>query len=180
MKRSLLALLLLAAAGRAAPAQGTEDLDRRIVRAVNMYYDGKRDEAKREFNALVDIYNRQGRDLNGRQTAAVAVALSYLGKDEPQVFKDALTVYDRAIEADPSNLETRVKLAELFLDKYNGAEAKKTLAEVFSRNADYVPALVLEARRRDFDNEPGADSVLARALEKEPENVRGRDRKSVV
>lgn len=173
MRRALLAILLLAAAG-AVPAQSTDELSNRVVRAVNMYHDGKREEAKREFNALVDIYNRQGRELNGRQQAAVAIALTYLGKDEPQVFKDALIVYDRAIEADPRNLETRVKLAELFLDKYNGAEAKKTLAEILSRDSDHVPALVLEARRRDFDNEPGADSVLARALEKEPEDVRGR------
>lgn len=177
MKRALvsvLALIALIALGRAASAQSADDLDRRLVRAVAMFYVGKRDEAKREFSQLVDIYNARGRDLSGIHQAAVATALSYLGKEEPQAFKDALTVYDRAIEADPSNLEIRVKLAELFLDKFQSGEAKKTLAEVFSRNDDYVPALVLEARRRDFDNEPGADSVLARALEREPENVRGR------
>jgi tetratricopeptide (TPR) repeat protein len=173
MKRVLAGLLLVGLVGSAA-AQGDDDLARRVDRAVARYHEGARDEAKTEFNRLVEIYNARGRTLTGSNQAAVAVALTYLGREEPQVFKDALTVYDRAIEADPNNLDIRVKLAELFLDKYNSDDAKKTLAEVFTRDEDYVPALILEARRRDFDNEPGADSVLARALQKEPENVAAR------
>jgi tetratricopeptide (TPR) repeat protein len=175
MKRCLVAMALVAFFADATSAQQTsENLHARVIRAVARYYDGARDEAKREFNALVEIYNSRSGQLSGPDQAAVAIALSYLGKEEPQVFKDAMTVYDRAIEADPGNLETRVRLAELFLDKYNSAEAKKTLTELFARDADYVPALVLEAKRRDFDHEPGADSVLTRALEKEPDNVRAR------
>jgi tetratricopeptide (TPR) repeat protein len=104
----------------------------------------------------------------------IADGIAKFGIEEPQLFRDALIVYDRAIAADPNNLAARVDLAELFLDKYNSGDAKKTLQEVFTRNPDYVPALILEAKRRDFDNEPGADSVLARALKIEPNNVAGR------
>lgn len=175
MNRFRLAWAFLSLTAGMIPAQQPgDDLNARLVRAVARYHQGARDEAKREFNALVDIYNARGGRLPAPDQAAVAVALSYLGREEPQVFKDALTVYDRAIAADPSNLETRVRLAELFLDKYNSGEAKKTLAEIFARDADHVPALVLEARRRDFDHEPGADSLLTRALNKEPDNVRAR------
>jgi cellulose synthase operon protein C len=174
VRRAGLALLLLVAAGSVARGQSPTELSTRLARAVAQYNRGARDDAKREFNALVEVYNTRGGQLPAHEQAAVAVALTYLGREEPQVFKDALTVYDRAIEADPANLATRAKLAELFLDKYNSDDAKKTLDEIFSRDADYVPALVLEARRRDFDNQPGADSVLARALQKEPESVPAR------
>ena len=75
-----------------------------------------------------------------------------------------VNMYDLAIQANPNDMEARVKLAKLFLDKYNSGEAKRTLAAALARNGDYVPALVLEAKRRDFDNERGADSVLAKAL----------------
>ena len=178
MRRALfaLALMLVVARGVAAQAQASrpDTLGKRFERALSQYHLGQRDEAKREFGALVEIYNARRGRLSASDQVAVALALSYLGKDEPQAFKDALTVYDRAIEADPTNLDARVKLGELWLDKFDSGEAKKTLAEIFARDADYVPALVLEARRRDFDNEPGADSVLSKALEKLPENVPAR------
>jgi tetratricopeptide (TPR) repeat protein len=176
MKRFVIVLSLIAVMARDSLAQtpSTDSLDVRVLRAIAAYHSGRRDEAKREFSRLVDLYNARGGRLNSGDHIMVAMALTYLGKEEPQVYKDALIVYDRAIEADPTNLTARVKLAELFLDKYQSGEAKNTLAEVFKRDANYVPALVLEARRRDFDNEPGADSVLSRALEKEPENVPGR------
>src|SRR5919201_4492149 len=93
---------------------------------------------------------------------------------KPELARDSLAAYDRQIARDPNNLAIRVKLAELFLDSYNSGEAKRTLAEIFARNPNYVPALLLEARRRDFDNERGADSILSRALQLEPENVGGR------
>jgi tetratricopeptide (TPR) repeat protein len=176
MRRAFLLFAMTVSLTHVASAQGrgTDTLDARLVRAIQQYTSGDRDIAKREFSRLVEEYNARGGRVSSTDGIMVAIALTFLGKTEPQVFKDALTVYDRAIEADPANLDARAKLAELFLDKYNSDDAKKTLNEIFARDADYVPALVLEARRRDFDNEPGADSVLNRALEKEPENVRAR------
>jgi len=177
VRRACLAVFVLAtlfARPHAVHAQAGDSLTTRLENAIAQYERGDRASAKREFMRLVDIYNARGGRLTDQGLVAVAVALSYLGADEPQAFKDAMAVYDRAIAADPSNLDARVKLAELFLSKYNSAEAKKTLAEVFSRNRDYVPGLILEAQRRDFDSEPGADSLLARALQREPENVPAR------
>ena len=113
-------------------------------------------------------------------TSARAQATSDL-RDSLQAL---VQMYDRAIQANPDDMNARVKLAELFLDKYNSGEAKKTLAGALARNSSYVPALVLEARRRDFDNEGGADSLLSRALTLENGNVaahvlRGRFRADV-
>ena len=174
MKRLLLIVGLLAANAGLMAAQSEDQVRSRFLRAVERYSAGFRDEARQEFLALVEIYNRRGGQLSAMEQATVALALAYLGRDEPQVYKDALTVFDRAIAADPANLDTRVKLAELFLDRFQAGDAQTTLKEVFERNPTYVPALVLEAKRRDFASEPGADSVLEKALEKEPENVAGR------
>ena len=169
-KRGICCLVFLLVAAPLA-AQTTDSLEARQHAAMRQWIAGNRAAARREFEALAAIYRARQNELSSKQMILIAQAIATLGAEEPQLFRDALIVYDRAIAADPNNLQARVDLATLFLDKYNSADAKKTLQEVFARNPEFVPALVLEARRRDFDHEPGADSVLARALKVEPNNV---------
>ena len=166
-------VLACVALPQVAAAQGGDSLTVRLERAIDLFETGKRAEAAREFQRFIDIYNRRGGNLSTRELLTVAIAVTYLGTNDPQYYRDAMTAYDRAIGADPGNMEARVKLAELFLDKYNSGEAKKTIVAALARDANYVPALVLEARRREFDHEKGADSVLARALKLDPDHVPG-------
>jgi tetratricopeptide (TPR) repeat protein len=154
-------------------AQG-DSLTVRVNAAVKQYERGERDAANRVFQTFIDIYNSQSDRLTSTELAAVAVAVTYLGVSDPQLFKDALKAYDRAIAADPNNLAARTALGELFIEKYNGEEAKRTLTDALRLSGTYVPALVAEARRRDFDNQPGADSVLQRALTLDSLNVAAR------
>lgn len=171
----LAAMVGLLAAPRAAPlaAQASDTLGRRLERAVELFQAGRRAEATRAFQEFIDIYNRRGGTLSTNDLLSVAVAVTYLGADDPDYYRDALRAYDRAIAADPTNMEARAKLAELFLDKYNGDDAKRTIAAALARDANHVPTLVVEARRRDFAGERGADSVLARALRLRPTHVPG-------
>ena len=171
MMRLMLGLALVAAP---LGAQAVDSLEARRMNAARLWANGDRVAARREYEALAQVFVQRGDQLTSKQMATIAEAITWLGVQEPQLFRDALIVYDRAIARDPNNLDARVELASLFLDKYNSADAKRTLNEVFARNRNYVPALLLEARRRDFDHEPGADSVLAIALEIQPENVEGR------
>jgi tetratricopeptide (TPR) repeat protein len=171
--RRLLILAIVVAMPSAAAAQ-SDTLTTRLERAITLHERGSRDQAASEFQRFIDIYNRDGARLSSRDLVAVARAVTYLGADDPQLFRDALKAYDRAIAADPNNLDARVRLGELFLDKYNSAEAKTTLVAALRLNAQYVPALIAEARRRNFDHERGADSVLNNALELQPENVAAR------
>ena len=149
-------------------------LTARVDAAEKLWERGDRDAANREFQAFIDIYNANSSALSSADLVAVARAVTYLGVDDPQLFKDALKAYDRAIAADPDNMDARARLGELFTLKYNGTEAKRTLTEALAKNPKYVPALVAEARRRDFDGQGGADSLLNQALALEPENVPAR------
>ena len=172
MRRALMVLALLAVPC-VASAQG-DTLTARLEAAIRLHERGNREQAAQEFRRFVAIYNAGADRLSSRDLVAVARAVTYLGAEDPQMFRDALRAYDRAIAADPNNLDARVRLGELFLDKYNSADAKRTLSGALALNAQYVPALVAEARRRNFDHERGADSVLTNALRLQPENVPGR------
>jgi tetratricopeptide (TPR) repeat protein len=123
---------------------------------------GERDEAMKGFGRLVDAYN-QGR-LTSEQLTAVGTACRYLGADDPQLFKDALKAFDEAIEADADNLDARVALAELFLEKYNGPDADATVKEALERNPSHPRALLARARVMDFAGQPGVVEAIRRSL----------------
>ena len=173
LRRTSYVVSLVLLSATPALAQATDSLSLKLERAITLLETGKRDEATREFQQFIDMYNRRGGNLSARELLSVAIAVTYLGTDDPQYYRDAMLAYDRAISADPGNMEARVKLAELFLDKYNSGEAKRTISAALARDADHVPALVVEARRRDFDHERGADEVLSRALKLDPNYVPG-------
>ena len=157
---------------RALAEHASDSLTAALNLAVLHYERGETDAAMKEFDRFIDVYNR-GSQLTARDIAAVAVACRYLGANNPQLFKDALTAFDRSIALDGEDQETQTALGELFLEKYNGDDAQKTFAEVLSANPWHPRALLGAARQRDFDNESGADSLLERALTVNPNFVDG-------
>ncbi len=125
---------------------------------------GDRAGATRIFDRFIDIYNtRQGR-LTSAELLAVARATRHLGTTDPQLFKDALRAYDAAIAADSGNVDARVELGEMFLEKYNGPDARQMLTGVLRENPSHPRALLGMARALAFDGAPGADSLVRRAL----------------
>ena len=74
----------------------------------------------------------------------------------------------------PSNTDARVKLGELFLRKYNFADAQTTFDDVLQTNPNNPRALLGAARRLEQDGQPGADSLLRAALNINPEYVEAR------
>lgn len=132
---------------------------------------GERAAAMREFDHFIDVYNQRGTRLTSRELTAVGIACRYLGEDNPELFKDALKAFDEAIARDTTNLEPRILEAALFLDKYDNADAQKTIADVLARNPSEPRALLALARRQASDGEPGAMDALRRALEADPNYV---------
>ena len=111
-------------------------------------------------------------DARGARTAeelvAVGTAERYLGRSDPQRFRSALRAFDAAAAADSLDPEPRVRVGELFLEKYNGADARATFDALLRRNPRHPRALLGAARVRQFDGAPGTDSLVRRALATNP------------
>ena len=157
-------------------AQGGPDSLMASLNLAVLHFDrGERDRAMKEFDRFIDVYNRSsGANLTSEELEAVAIAVQYLGENDPQLFKDALKAYDRAISEDPNNTDAKVKLGELFLGKYNFKDAQETFADVLATNPSDPRALLGAARRLEADGQPGADSLLRAALTVNPDYVDAR------
>jgi tetratricopeptide (TPR) repeat protein len=158
---------------RASADHASDSLTAQLNLAILHHDAGERDRAAREFDHFIDVYNARAASLTSREMTAVAIACRYLGATNPQLFKDALKAFDRAVALDGDDPEPRIALGELFLEKYNGAEAQGTFAGVLAANPSHPRALLGAAKRMIFDGQSGADSLLGRALEVNPEFVDG-------
>jgi tetratricopeptide (TPR) repeat protein len=172
------AALVLAGAPAACAAQAPErpvpELRARIDSALRLDRRGERAEATRLFASALDAYERRDGRLSSEELTAVGIAARELGRTDHRLFRDALRALDEAIAADSSNLEARLLAGELFLAKYNGPDARAMLEGVLRAKPDHARALVALARLARFDGAPGADSLVRRALEIEPNLLEGR------
>jgi tetratricopeptide (TPR) repeat protein len=159
---------------RAVAERASDSLTAQLNLAVLAYDRGQRDDAMRRFDRFIDVYNSRRGRLTAEELTAVGIACRYLGLDEPQLFKDALKAFDEAAATDPTALEPRLRAGELFLEKYNAADAQTTFDEILRISPSHPRALLGAARRRAFDGAPGADSLLRRALEVNPNLVAAR------
>lgn len=101
---------------------------------------GQKDEARPMLNQAVQRYN-DGLVFSSEDVAMVALASWLLGD-----FYDANSLFDEAIRANPNNLEAQVLWGDLFQEKYNAADARKSYEDALEINSRYVPALVGMAR----------------------------------
>ena len=163
-----------AAFRRAMTDKASDSLTARLNLAILRFNRGEREPAMAEFDSFIDVYNDRRAQLTGPELMAVGVACRYLGLTDPQLFKDALRALDEAIAADSSDLEPRVRVAQLFLEKYNGDDAQGDLATILQINPHHPAALLAAARLRQFGGGPGADSLVRRALEVNPNFVPAR------
>jgi tetratricopeptide (TPR) repeat protein len=159
---------------RAVGGHASDSLTAQLNLAILHHRRGDRTEALRRFDRFIDIYNERGRRLGASELIAVGIACQYLGSEDPQLFKDALKALDDAIAADSSSLEPRVLVGELFLEKYNGTDARASFDEVLKVNPAHPRALVGMARVLQFEGAPGAAELVRKALERNPNLVAGR------
>jgi tetratricopeptide (TPR) repeat protein len=156
-----------AAFEKAITGRASDALVAEVSLGVLHFERGDRAEATRRFQRLITAYNASD-GLSSEELVAVGTACRYLGADDPQLFKDALKAFDEAIAADPQNMDARVRLAKLFLEKYNSADAKTTLEEALEQNHAHPRALVAMARLKDFDGQFGVLELLERSLQVNP------------
>ena len=154
--------------------QGGDSLTAKLQLATLAFEGGARDEAMRAFDAFIDIYNSGRRALTADELRAVAVACRYLGRNDPQLFKDALKAYDQAIAADSSNLDTRTELGFLFLEKFNAVDARATFAAVLATNPTHPRALLGMSRVLSFDGRGDASALVRQSLAVNPSDAEAR------
>ncbi|MEO7966046.1 MAG: tetratricopeptide repeat protein, partial [Gemmatimonadaceae bacterium] len=153
---------------------GRDSLTAKLNLARLAFDRGERDAAGRSFDAFIDVYNRQRRALSAHDLRAVAIAMRYLGRTDPQMYKDALRAFDEAIAVDSNDLEPRVELGTLFLDKFNSVEARKSFDEVLKRNPHHPRALLGMARVRYFDGQGDASELVRQSLAVNPADANAR------
>lgn len=151
-------------------AGSTDALTARLNLAIADFERGARWQAMESFGSFIDIYN-EGLATSAADLMAVARACTYLGLEDPQLFHDAVRAYDQSIAAAPTDPEPRLRLGELFLDKYDGTEAAGLIGEALLMDDRWARAHVAEARRLQFEGSADALAHVERALELNPRFV---------
>jgi len=135
---------------------------------------GRLDEAMGGFDRLIDVYNGASGRLAARDLVAVGRAVAYLGRNEPDLFQDALRAFDEAAAADPGWHEPRVRAGMLFLDKYDSPSAQEEFQAVLAENPRDPGALLGMAKAIEFDGQEDARPTIEKLLEVDPSNVDAR------
>ncbi|MDB4917036.1 MAG: hypothetical protein JWM95_4680 [Gemmatimonadetes bacterium] len=137
------------------------------------YERGDREDAFRRASALTSAYeNPTGRwSADDRVAAGRAYVVS--GARTAVSVRKALAAFDAAVAADPSNIEARIRVGNLFLDKYSAPDAKKSFDEVLQREPENPRALLGLARVAQFENKPEAMPLVRRAVAANPTLVGG-------
>ncbi|HEY9226289.1 MAG TPA: tetratricopeptide repeat protein, partial [Gemmatimonadaceae bacterium] len=160
---------------RAKAEHAPDSLIAQLNLAILQHDRGQRAEAMKAFDRFIDIYNASaGSDLTSEELVAVGTAVEYLGVDNPDLFKDALKAFERAIATDPMNLDAKIKLGEVLMRKYNTEQAQPVFEEVLQINPLHPRALLGAAKRLQADNQPGGDSLLRASLNINPDYVEAR------
>ena len=153
-----------------------EEANDRLMAELNLaildFNRGDRNRAMQRFDRVIDVYNASS-SLTAEELVAVGIACTYLGIERPVLFHDAVRAFEEAIAADPGNPEPQLRLAELFLTKYNSTDADDLLTDVLEMSQQHPRALLGLARRMQFDGAPGSLQVAQRAIEINPRLVAG-------
>jgi tetratricopeptide (TPR) repeat protein len=129
--------------------------------------EGRRDAAFAAFDRFIDVYNA-GAARSSDELAAVGVAVSHLGRRDPQLFHDANRAFGEAVARDPANHSARVLRGLLFLEKYNTSDAGALFREVLEQNPGHPGALLGMARVRMIEGAGDPGEMIGRALATNP------------
>lgn len=134
------------------------------VRALVQYgallqFVGQKNASYEYLDRAVQRYNN-GLVFSSEDVAMVALA-SWLTDN----FHDANSLFNEATRVNPNNLEAHVLWGDLFLEKYNAAEAERSYQQALDINSRYTRALVGIAQV------VGDERALQRALAINPNSV---------
>ena len=154
-----LAVLLILVQG--SPTADAERAERALAR-------GDRDSAAKVAGAVVQAYERAPDTWSAVDRTAAGRAYVVLGERDANALRRALATFDAAIAADSSLLEPRLRLGDLFLDKYNAPDARATYEGVLRLAPNNARALLGMARVLAFEGSPEALPMARRSAVADP------------
>ncbi len=162
---------------RAIDANTDDAASARLNLAVLQFRRGQVAEAMRGFDAFIDLYNNNDR-LSAADLTAIGTAVRYVGRQDPQLFHDAVKAYGEALTEAASGserprivFEPRLLMGELFLEKYNSSEAQSLFREVLEENPSHPRALLGMAAAKYFDGSTEPLDLVKKSLEVNPNSV---------
>src|SRR6185436_11658428 len=126
-------------------------------------YIGKRTEGRRTLTLLVMA---NGANASARELLRGALAMRALDRID-----DAQSFFRDAIAAAPTDPRVNTEWGELFLEKYNKAEAAKSYQEALKVDPEYAPALLGMAKALADENPPQAVAFAQRVLKQNPNDA---------
>ncbi|MEO5815268.1 MAG: tetratricopeptide repeat protein [Gemmatimonadaceae bacterium] len=135
------------------------------------YRRGDRTEAFRRASVLAGAFENPSGAWSADDRVAAGRAYVILGTRNAAAVRSALAAFDRAVQADSSNLEGRLRVGDLFLEKYNAPDAKNSFQDVLTRSPDNARALLGLARVAEFEGKLESMTLLRRAVAANPSLV---------
>jgi cellulose synthase operon protein C len=154
-----------------AALRGPDSLHARVERLRLLADRGFGDSARIGLDRLWSGVTARGGPRTAQDVRAMAMAARLLGRSDPARFKDALRLYDRAIALDPTSVDVLVELSELFLEKFNAADARETVQKALAINPRHPRGLVALARVSAMDGRRAPSDPLAQLLLVNPASV---------
>ena len=135
------------------------------------YRRGDRADAFRRAGALAAAYENPTSGWSADDRVAAGRAYVILGARNAGAVRQALAAFDKAVAADSSNLEARLRAGDLLLEKYNAPDAQLSFDEVLKRSPDHARALLGLARVAEFEGKLASMALLRRSVTANPSLV---------
>lgn len=135
------------------------------------YRRGDRTEAYRRASVLAGAYENPTGAWSADDRVAAGRAYVILGTRNAAAVRQGLAAFDRAVAADSTNLEGRLRVGDLFLEKYNAPDAKNSFQDVLKRSPENARALLGLARVAEFEGKLESMTLLRRAVAANPSLV---------
>lgn len=129
---------------------------------------GDRSAALRMAETVSTAYQRDGSRWPAEDRTAAGRAYVVLGSDDPQAFRAALRAFDAAVAADSGLVEPRIRLGELFLDKYNAPDARASYGQALRLAPGQPRALLGLAKVLAFEGSSEATAAARKSLAANP------------
>ena len=129
---------------------------------------GRKTEAQQLFQELIRGY-QQGRAGTAEDLMAVALASKQMER-----FHEASNLLSEATQADPSLIDAYVVWGNLFLEKYNRAEAVSIFQDALNIDPAYPPALLGMADALSDKRAAQSEASVRKALAINPNLIEGR------